>query len=210
MRALNLQTQLLAKALGKTGASSSDMAPLLQGPGEKGTDSFGGARGSAAKEQVRREFANRPDLSLKAAREMLARASWIDPLPPQDAKAYFERFGIFPANSQTRDFGHVVFLLAGIWNHLERGETAAAQGLAGRGLAAMDQVSRGGSASLGLVAPALVAASVAYLRELDAMAERPGTSSPRRPPRGSGADAAGESPPRRPATAKARTKTEPV
>ena len=188
-------------------------------------------------EQMRREFVSRPDLSVKATREMLARASGTDPLLPQDAKAYFERFGSFPANSRTRDFGYVAFLLAGVWNHLELGETAAAQALVGRGLAAVDQVSRGGSPSLGflwthqpdppwgvldrrlqpsltpyspLVPPILVAASVAYLKDLDAMAERLGVGPP--PKRGGGGGGSGEQeeerPRRPPPKAKAKAKAE--
>ena len=153
-------------------------------------------------EAMRREFVGRPGVSVRASREMLARASGTDPHMPQDARAYFERFGSFPSNNKLHDFGYVAFLLASVWNHLELGEATAAQALTGRGMAAIDQMSRGGSASLGflwthlpdppwgvvdrqpqasltpyspLVSPALVAASVAYLRDLDGMAERLGT-----------------------------------
>ena len=104
---------------------------------------------------------------------------------------------------------HIAFLLASIWNHLEQEQYLAAQALVGRGMASVDQLSRGGAASLGflwthlpeppwgvverpamydmkpyslLVPPALVAASVAYLKDLDAMAERLGQ--PTRQPRG--------------------------
>ena len=68
-------------------------------------------------EQQRREFEARPARAVLATRELLARANGTDPSQRQDARAFFERHGSFP-NSR-RELGHLGFLMASIWNHLE-------------------------------------------------------------------------------------------
>ena len=178
----------------------------------------------------------------------MARANGTDPNIPQDARAYFERHGAFPANRH--DLGYVAFLMATVWNRFEAGQkggppcrfprpsgrrqgsntsshcrgsntsrrrrgsntsshcskrvaedVVGAQVLIGRGLATIDQMSRGGSTALAnlwthlpeppwgiverqaraflapytpLIPPVLIASSVAYLKDLDAMGERLG------------------------------------
>ena len=150
-------------------------------------------------EQQRREFEARPGRAVLATRELLARANGTDPNLRQDARAFFERHGSFPQNR--RELGHLAFLMASIWNRLELEDVTGAQAIVGRGLAVIDQMARGGSTALAnlwhhqpeppwgvvdrparaelapysaLVPPILVAASVAYLRDLDAMGERLG------------------------------------
>ena len=208
LAALRAQTVALSRALGGSG-DSGDF-------GDSSVFPSAGARGTAALDAQRRAFEKRPDRAVKATRELLAQASGTNPAQLQDARAFFERHGTFRSNSQVRDFGYAAFLLAEIWNKLEVGEVAAAQALVGRGMAAVDQVSKGGSASMGflwthlpeppwgiidrpsraeqrpysaLAPPSLVAASVAYLKDMDAMAERLG----RHPPRASGGGGGGKS-----------------
>ena len=150
-------------------------------------------------EAQRREFEARLGRAILATRELLARANGTDPNLRQDARAFFERHGSFPQNR--RELGHLAFLMTSIWNRLELGEVTAAQAIVGRDLAVIDQMARGGSTALAnlwhhqpeppwgvvdrparaelapysaLVPPILVAASVAYLRDLDAMGERLG------------------------------------
>lgn len=99
----------------------------------------------------RREFERRPDL-VRVARELLARANGTDPnLPPRMPPGLLRAARLpIPANSRAHDLAYVAFLLAAIWNKQELGETAS-QALVGRGMAAVDQMARGGAPSLGFL-----------------------------------------------------------
>jgi len=209
LQVLRQQAALLQRLA--PGSPNDDLSALLGGPSEITATAVGGARGTAALEAQRREFELRPGASVAMTRLLLARANGTSPQQRQDARAFFERHGSFAATSRNHDWGYVAFLLASVWNQLELGETEAAQALVGRGLAAVDQTARGSRASLGflwthlpespwgvldrparaeqqpyslLAPPALVASSVAYLKDLDAMQER---LAPQRPPAGDAA-----------------------
>ena len=201
MRLLLEQTKALQRLSRPREGTDSDLAPLLGGPSEISSNAVGGARGTAALEAQRRVFERKPAEAVYTTRQLLARANGTDPSMRQDAVAFFERHGCFPRSSHAHDWAYVAFLLAHVWNKLELGETEAAQALVGRGLAAVDQTARGSRPSMGflwthlpeppwgvverpvrmeqtpysaLVSPALVAASVAYLKDMDAMEDRLG------------------------------------
>ena len=218
LKRLLVQTTAAVTALARR---PQDEVNLLSGEGAGSAASGGGARGAAAMELQRRALENRPLDSVLTTRRLLARANGGDPSLPQDAVSFFTRFGTF---QDGRDAAMLAWVLAHIWNHLELGETEAAHALTGIGLASVDQWSMTGRMDMGylwthlpeppwnvvarrpdsqglrlfsrLAEPAWVAASVAFLKDMDAMQERLGTVGRGRgrgglPPPGAAAPAAG-------------------
>ncbi len=157
-----------------------------------------GARGAAARELQRQELVSRPSSVTAAVRTRMATSLGTDATQPQDAQAYFQRHGRFA--KQNRDGAYMATVLGAIWNHLELGQTDAAQALTATALAATDQwgitgdlevgflwthlpeppwalLQRGGGASASsqpytpLAPPRWVAATVAYLKDMDVLTQ---------------------------------------
>ena len=217
MRLLAQSNQTMA-ALARRSQQTPDLDLLGGAAGSNDNIALGGARGTAAMEVLRQDFMTRPANTAALTRSMMARSMGTDPTSPQDAIAYFQRNGRFTRDN--REGVQLAMILGSIWNHLGLGETQHAHALTGVGLAALDQWGISNSLDMGylwthlpdpawslmqrsgpqrglrpysqLASPRWVAATVAYLRDLDAMEERMhGQARPRGPKgRGRGEDSA--------------------
>lgn len=186
VEALAAQTRLLWQSLaGQRGGGNLDA--LLGGPSDAASQATASARAAAAMELQRRGLDRRPELSSRPMRELLAKANGTNANLPQDARALFQRYGSFPSNGRHRDLGSVAFLLANVRNKLELGDTpGAALRRSIKCLAAgrRNSASHGRSCRNRHKAPwtgrpkatpcsaGVIAAAIAYLKNLDAMAER--------------------------------------
>lgn len=197
MRQLLVQTSAAVAALARR--PGDDLQALLGGSPEMGGSSVGGARGAAAMEAQRRHLQRSPADVVATTRALLAEALGGGGRASLDATAYVLRYGTFQGN---REAAMVAWILASVWNLLEAGDPAGGQALVGIALAAVDQWGMSGRMDVGylwthlpeppwailergahrqslrpfsrLAAPMWVAASVAYLRDMETLQDRLG------------------------------------
>ena len=210
------QTTAAITALSRK-AASSDLSLLSGGGAEAGSGSLTGATGAAAMEVQRMELHDRPSSVTDTIRANMAKASGTDPNSPQDAFLFFEKNGRFADHMKEGAF--MSMILAQIWNQLETGQVEAAHASTAVAMCAIDQWGISQNLEFGylwthlsdppfshmsrnsrtrdlrpfskLVPPRWVAASAAYLRDMDSLADR---IQPRRqyPPGGDKGDPKGK------------------
>ena len=195
---LQTQTTLLQKLMK---SDSDDVAMLLGGATEDGSGGkLGGARGAAAMEIGRRILRDKPiDVTKFVRRNMQdALGRSLGQTSGADAEVYEREKGAFGGR---RDMAYIFDILAGIWNSLESKDSDAAQAQTGLGMAAVEQYMLDNRWDLAwllthrpdppwaaierqqpkgtlykpytrLVDPAWVASAIAYLKDIDAIAER--------------------------------------
>jgi hypothetical protein len=194
IRLLAKQTQILESMR----RPRDPLGVLLGGGSELGPGGGpAGARGAAAMELHHEELLRYPERISAMVRRNMARALGTDPSAAQDAEEYLRRFGAF---QRQRSLGYVFALLANVWNKMELEQTAAAQAALGLALVAIEQVTIDNRWDLAyllthspdppwnaidrtpttdamrpfsrLADPRWIASGIAYIRDVDAMAER--------------------------------------
>jgi len=126
--ALILQSQF-------AGRGTADLSMLVGGGGGESA-SLTGARGAAALEVHRRNLVENPEMVTQTIRGNMAKAVGGDPHAPSDAVAYMRHHGGFRNHA---DLGHVVVMVAELWNELELSNIPLAHAKVGLLLLAIEQ-----------------------------------------------------------------------
>ena len=133
--------RLMMKILAQTSAAVTHLAKRgsqdLLGGSLDSSSSSSGARGAAAMELQRQEMETNASSVALAIRTNLARANGSSPSLPQDAWAYFTKYG--SCSNHQRDIAMVTAIFSTLWNFMEQKQTEEAHALIGASLAVMDQ-----------------------------------------------------------------------